>query len=95
MLKLVLRQSLLQEFVKGLSQVLGHFNLYNDLPDVLIFIVKLLADGTSLFSGLHDISATAKQLNEDLNKINNCAFQWKMAFISDPSKALHIQQSTI
>ena len=58
----------------------------NDLPDGLTSIVKLFADDTSLFSVVHDINTTAKELNEDLNKINNCAFQWKMNFNPDPSK---------
>ena len=46
----------------------------NDLPDCLIFIVKLLSDGTSLFSVVHDISVSAKERNEDFN------------FNPDPSK---------
>ena len=46
----------------------------NDLPDCLIFIVKLLSDGTSLFSVVHDINVSAKERNEDLN------------FNPDPSK---------
>ena len=36
------------------------------LPDVLTPIVKLFPDGTSLFSVVHDISASAKELNEEL-----------------------------
>ena len=39
-----------------------------------------------MFSVVHNINAFAKELNEDCNKINNWTFQWKMSFISDPSK---------
>ena len=35
---------------------------------------------------VHGISASGEELNEDLNKINNWAFQWKMNFNTDPSK---------
>ena len=41
----------------------------NDLLDGLPSIVKLFADDTSLFSVTHDINSSAKELNEDLNKI--------------------------
>ena len=63
------------------------FSVYiNDLTDVLTSTVKLFADDTSLFSVLHNISASAKEPNEDLNKINNWVFQWKMNFNPDDSK---------
>ena len=39
-----------------------------------------------LFSVVHNISASAKELDKDLNKINNWAFQWKMKFKPDSSK---------
>ena len=58
----------------------------NDLPDGLTSIVKLFADDKSLFSVVHNINTSTKELNEDLNKINNSAFQWKMNFKPDPSK---------
>ena len=35
---------------------------------------------------VHDKSASAKELTEDYNKINNWAYQWKISFNSDPSK---------
>ena len=41
---------------------------------------------TSLFSITHDINTFADVLNNDLAKINNWAFQWKMNFYLDPSK---------
>ena len=46
----------------------------NGLHDGLISITKLLADKTSLFSMVHDINTSAKELKEE-NKINNWAFQ--------------------
>ena len=58
----------------------------NYLPDVLTSIFKLFADDTYLFSVIHDINTSTKELNEDLNKINNWVFQWKMNFKPDPSK---------
>ena len=48
--------------------------------------VKLFADDTSLFSVVHDVNASARELNDDLKKINKWAFQWKMSFNPDPSK---------
>ena len=48
--------------------------------------VKLFAHDTLLFSVVHDVNASAKELNDDLKKINKSAFQWKMSFNTDPSK---------
>ena len=39
-----------------------------------------------MFSVVHDINASARELNDDLKKINKWAFQWKMSFNPDPSK---------
>ena len=58
----------------------------NDLPDNLISNSKLFADDTSLFSVINDKHLSANKLNQDLNRINNWAFQWKMSFNPDPSK---------
>ena len=58
----------------------------NDLSDNLITNPKLFADDTSLFSIVHDPNATANDLNNDLAKINDWAYQWKMNFNPDPSK---------
>ena len=58
----------------------------NDLPGGLSSKPKLLADDTSLFSDVHDVS-TAIELNSDLKKnINDWAFQWKMTFNPNRSK---------
>ena len=50
------------------------------------FYPKLFADGTSFFTSINDPNATAKQLCEDLDKIKEWTFQWKMNFNPDPSK---------
>ena len=46
----------------------------NNLPDGFTSIAKLFADDTSLFSLFHDITASAKERDEDLNKIDNKRF---------------------
>ena len=58
----------------------------NDLSDDLSTNAKLFADDTSLFSVVCDINTSAAHLNNDLWKISNWAFQWKMSFNPDPSK---------
>ena len=58
----------------------------NDLPKGLSSNAKLFADDTSLFFGIHDSSTTRNELNNDLVKINNWAYQWKMSFKPDPNK---------
>ena len=58
----------------------------NDLSDDLSTNAKLFADDTSLFSVVRDIKTSATHLNNDLKKISNWAFQWKMSFNPDPSK---------
>ena len=47
---------------------------------------KLFADDSSLFSVVQDITLSAKNLNDDLKKINKWTFQWKMGFNPDPNK---------
>ena len=46
----------------------------------------MFAGGTSLFSVVQNINSTANDLNSDLIKINDWAFQWKMRFNADPKK---------
>ena len=58
----------------------------NDLADGLSSIAKLFADDISLFSVVHNANTTAKELNNDLVKISNWAYQWKMSFNPDLSK---------
>ena len=40
----------------------------------------------SLFSVLHDVNASARELNDEMKKISKWVFQWKMSFNPDPSK---------
>ena len=47
----------------------------NDLLDNLTRNAKLFADDTSLFSIVHDVNTSAKNLNDDLKKVNDWAFQ--------------------
>ena len=54
--------------------------------DTSAFYPKLFADDTSFFTSINDPNATAKQLCEDLDKIKEWTFQWKMNFNPDPSK---------
>ena len=58
----------------------------NDLPDNLSTNVKLFADDTSLFSVVHDITTSSCNLNYDLIRVREWAFQWKMSFNSELSK---------
>ena len=58
----------------------------NDLSYGLKSECKLFADDTSLFSVVNDINTSARDLSEDLEKIANWAFKWKMNFNSDPNE---------
>ena len=46
----------------------------NDLSDNLTSNAKLFADDTSLFSVVHDVNTSAKELNDDSKKVNDQAF---------------------
>ena len=52
----------------------------NDLGNNLSSTVKLSADDTSIFSIVLDIDLSSKQLNDDLKKVSDWAYQWKMSF---------------
>ena len=58
----------------------------NDLTDGTSSIVKLFAVDTSLFSIVQNKNNSASQLNNDLNKVSDCAHTWKISFTLDPSK---------
>ena len=58
----------------------------NDLANDLSTNVKIFADDTSLFSTVTNQAQSAADFNDDLNKISNWAYQWKMSFNPDPSK---------
>ena len=57
----------------------------NDLSKNLSSTAKLFADDTSVFSIVH-ISLSSLQLNDDLIKISNWAYQWKMSFNPEDTK---------
>ena len=58
----------------------------NDLTGGTSSIVKLFADDRSLFSVVQNRNNSASQLNNDLNKVSDWAYTWKMSFNPDPSK---------
>ena len=58
----------------------------NDLSKNLSSTAKLFADGTSIFPVVHDISLSLLQLNDDLIKISDWAYQWKMSFNPEVTK---------
>ena len=58
----------------------------NDLSDGLSTACKTFADDTSSFSFVHDKHVSRDELNSDLKKIIDLAFQWKIKFNPDPNK---------
>ena len=58
----------------------------NNLSCGLLPTTKLSADDTSIFSVVHDVTQSTNELNDDLEKISNRAYQWKMFFNPDKSK---------
>ena len=72
-----------QGSILGLLFFLIHIN---DLTDGNTSIAKLFADDTSLFSVVQNKNNSASQLNNDLNKVSDWAYTWKMSFHPDPSK---------
>ena len=71
------------------GSVLGplFFLMYiNDLSCGLSSTTKLFADDTSLFSVVHDVTQSTNELNDDLEKISNWSYKWKMSFNPDKSK---------
>ena len=65
------------------GSVLGSllFLIYiNDLPDGITSISKIFADDTL------DVNKSVNELNSDLERINQWAYQWKMQFNPDPKK---------
>ena len=50
----------------------------NDLTDGTSSIVKLFADDTSLFSVAQNKNNSASQLDNDLDKVDDWAYKWKI-----------------
>ena len=46
----------------------------------------MFADDTSLFSIVNDPNTSANELNKDLQKISEWAYQWKMSLNPDQNK---------
>ena len=58
----------------------------NDLWHELSSNPRLFENDTFLFPVVRDTNLSANALNNDLLKINNWVYQWKMSFSPDPSK---------
>ena len=58
----------------------------NDLPERLTSNVKLFGDDTSIFSVVCDSSSSSLSINEDLCKMSQWGYKWKMSFNPDASK---------
>ena len=67
----------------------------NDLEVNIKSKIKFFVGGPMLFSVVHNPSTSALELNDDLQAINNWAYQWKMSFNSEPNKqAVEVMFST-
>ena len=75
-------------FLKDLFSVhcFSWYIYINDLSDDLPPNPKLFADDTSLFSVVYDKNTSAKELHNDLQKISNWGYQWKMNLNPDSLK---------
>ena len=58
----------------------------SDLSENLKSTVKRFADDTSIFHVVKDLNTSAEILNQDLTRILEWAYRWKMWFNPDPSK---------
>ena len=58
----------------------------NDLSHNLLSTAKLSANDTPVFSIVHDLDSSTKQLNDDLKMISDWVDQWKISFNPDLSK---------
>ena len=80
------------------SSILGPllFLVYiNDLPQGLRCNAKLFADDTSLFSAITIPATSSSNLNEDLLKITQWAYQWKMSSNDTSHPSLYFNNERI
>ena len=70
----------------GVNSRTFFFLIYmNNLIEGISSTAKLFADDTSLFSVVQN-NNSASQINDDLDKVSDWAYTWKMSFNPDPSK---------
>ena len=62
------------------------FVYINDIVDGLKNNIKLFADDTSIYSVVKDKDEAAANLNQDLERVNLWAWQWKMQFNNDKTE---------
>ena len=58
----------------------------NDIVDGLQNDIQLFADDTSIYSVVKDKDEAAANLNQDLERVNLWAWQWKMQFNNDKTE---------
>ena len=63
-------QVLTQEYLRDQLWILFFLVYINDLVDGLSSNARLFADDISLFSVIHDVDISVKELNNDLQQIN-------------------------
>ena len=63
-------QVLTQEYLRDQLWILFFLVYINDLVDSLSSNARLFADDISLFSVIHDVDISVKELNNDLQQIN-------------------------
>ena len=73
-------------FIKFFKYNIHTLIFINDLSGNLVSNPNLSADDTAHFLVVHQITLSAKNLNNDLKKINKWAFQWKAIFNLYPNK---------
>ena len=61
----------------------------NDLTETLHSNPKLISDDTSSFSIVTDAALSNSHLNDDVSKINDWAYRWKISFNPDSTKPTH------
>ena len=75
--------ALLKDYLDDHGQrVVLNGQIFDGIPS----LCKIFADDTSLFSNIHYIDISAKELHYDFEKISKSVFQWKMKFNPDPNK---------